>query len=60
MNQTDFIEMAKERIIEVINIDEKDGYVLATLVTDQFGRRTRKPFKFKQDEWEKVRKRGYV
>lgn len=60
MKEIDFVERSKEKIIKVLKVDIKGEHVDATLITEQYGRRTWKPFKFSIDEWERVKERGYV
>lgn len=60
MHEINFLETSKERVVDIVKVEYKDDHVTAILVTEQFGRRTRKPFIFTVDEWERIRKRGYV
>jgi len=60
MHNINFLTEARLKIVKVVGIEHDGRHIIADLVTTHFGRRTQKRFKFEKDEWEQVRKRGYV
>ena len=60
MQEIDFIELSKEKIVRVVRVEEKDDYVFTTLVIEQYRQLKQRPYKFRKDKWQKVKERGYV
>jgi len=61
MHENTFLKDVQIKIISVIDVIEIDEqYLLADLVTEQFGRRTQKRHVFDRETWELMRERGYI
>lgn len=60
MHNDTFIKDSEIKIIKVISTKVIDQYVLADLVTEQFGRRTEKRHVFPLDIWQEMKERGYI
>jgi len=48
------------KIVRIIDIERDGRLITADLVTTQFSRVTQKRFKFDVDEWERIKKRGWI
>ena len=60
MHNINFLQESRVKILKIIGIERDGRCIVADLVTEQLGRRTQKRYKFDINEWEQVRKRGYV
>ena len=60
MYNINFLELLKVKIVKIVGIERDGRCIVADLVTEQFGRRTQKRYKFSIDEWETIKERGWV
>ena len=60
MHNNSFLEDAKMKIVRIVDIESDGRCVIADLITTQFSRVTQRRFTFENDEWERVKERGWV
>ena len=61
MHSNSFLKDVQIKIIKVLRVQEiSDNYILADLITEQFGRRYEKRHVFDVEVWEQIKERGYI
>lgn len=51
MHEINFIELSKNKILEINDVIMQDAHVIAVLTTSQFNRVTTKPYKLAYDNY---------
>ena len=60
MHNINFLQDSRVKILKIIDIERDGQCIVADLVTEHFGRRTQKRYKFELNEWETVKERGWI
>ena len=60
MHNINFLQEARLKIEKVVGIERDGRYIVADLVTEHFGRRTQKRYRFEMDEWETIKERRWI